>query len=196
MKKLISILVVLVILAGMAFAEASATLNITATITPVAPTYTLKGTFNSNYTSDTKTADTEAQSSTNTLAFSGDITTTPINVYISVYQTAASRYSKPEGVSISVQANPLKLDGTSDTYKSTPTIVTSAGGAATTTDFNSETHTENSSSVTVSFLPKYLTGAPVAADTLIGKAQFQYPAVSTLPAGNYSATVVITYTAN
>lgn len=195
MKKAFAILAIMVVLAGMVFATTNDTLTITATVTPVPPAYTLKGTFNSNYTSDTKTADTQTPGSTNTLASGVDIALNPINVYISVYQSVASRYSKADGISITVQANPLKLDGTSDTYKSTPTIVACAGGQnAATTDFDTTTATANGSAV--SFLPKYKTGAPVAADTLIGTAQIQYPAVSTLPAGNYSGTIVITYSVN
>ncbi|MCF0262153.1 MAG: hypothetical protein HUK23_04515, partial [Sphaerochaetaceae bacterium] len=48
---------------------------------------------------------------------------------------------------------------------------------------------------TVTFAMNYTNGKPVAANTIIGFATFKWTANSELPAGEYSATITLGYTA-
>ena len=184
MKKVISILAVLVVLIGSVFA--ADTLNITANVPKVAPVYAINGSLTSNF--ETVVVGGAAN---NTIETNTNISESPVTVYIKVIQTNKSVYKDASGVSLTV--TPTALTNTADANEKTalPTIAHRVDGTATNL---SVTGSENSTTKVVTFLCKYANGKPVAANSVIGTFDYTWAADANLAEGDYQATITMAYT--
>ena len=211
MKKVIVILAVMIAFVGAVFATSGDQLLIKCTINSVPPIFAMYGSTsayptvsNNTYTGSLATNPVAA---TSTLT-GGDIAVTEggISVYVTVFQTNATTFKKEAGVEVKVKASDLALvTGQSNNqntysadYKVTPTVAASAAGQATATDnFDNTTAPAalGNGVVGVKFLPKYLTGVKVNANT-IGTVQFNWAKTDTLPPGSYEATITLEYSTN
>ncbi len=195
MKKLITILVIMMVLVGSVFATSGDNLIITSTVAAVPPQYVMRGSLSAYPTAAaTATSTTDLADSDGLTLAGGSIAKGNIDVYVKVYQSNDATYLKTAGVSVKVTATDLAKDGTSATYKVTPSVAAKAGGQESATD-DYDTTTATDVTGGVEFLPKYKTGAQVLAN-VVGTVQFHYAQNETLPAGDYSSTITLTYTAN
>lgn len=195
MKKVLSILVVMMVVMASVFATSGDKLWITSTVTAVPPVYAMYGLLTGYPEDDTSTGTLASGTKAESTLEGGNIATGDIDVYVKVYQTNSSTYLNASGVTISVEAKALKQGGTSEIYKVDPTVEAAATGqaSATTNLDNTTAPAALASGVGRSFLPKYLTGAQVPAN-VIGTIQFHYEQDATLPPGSYEAEIVLTYT--
>ena len=208
MKKVIVILAIMIAFVGAVFAADGDQLLIQCTIQPVPPIYAMYGSLtayptvsNNTYTGSLAT---NPVASTSTLT-GGNIAEQDggINVYVTVFQTNNSTFKKPAGVEVKVKASDLALvtgqsnnqNTYSTDYKVTPTVAGSAAGQTTATvNFDNTTAPAalDNGVVGVKFLPKYLTGVKVNANT-IGTVLFNWAKTDTLPPGDYEATITLEY---
>lgn len=196
MRKFLSVLLIMAVAMVSVFAASGDKLWIKSTVTAVDPIYAMRGDLTA-YPTDIDTGGNLAGAAkdTTTTLTGGNIATANINVYVKVFQTNASTFKKEAGVSVAVYASDLKKDGTSTTYKVTPTVIEAAAGQAkANNDFDNTTDPAAlEGKVGRSFLPKYLTGVQVEANT-IGTIQFQWAQNNTLPPGDYEAEITLEYT--
>lgn len=198
MKKIITILAILMVIVGSVFAATGDKLFITAEVTAVKPEFSMFGALDSadlddiTYETDgsgNAKVGSASKATTNTLA-GGNIATEAINVYVKVLQNNKSYYLNSTGFDLTVTASALTG---SNGGSVSPSITASANGGST-TDFKSAKTSATNSIVT--WKVQYLTGSAVAAGALVGTCAFQYPATPTAPVGTYSATITLAYTAN
>lgn len=221
MKKLITILTIMIVLVGAVFAVdgvTGANLIITSTIAQVTPQFKLFGSIDSNY-------GTEATISGTTLVSNKNIATESIAVNIKVVQTNTSYFESDSGFEVTVTATPFYKSGTAKvagdnltaataTQKSgKPAASSVANGADVDTNTDStndfvhvtdgypKTTTYDTTDERVTFKVQYPTGVRVvgtdsnASAVEVGHATFTWTAVPTLEVGNYSATITVAYTA-
>ena len=190
MKKLSTILAIMMVIVGSVFATTGDTLYVTATVAKVQPAFTMYGGTTTSYGSEGKTGGKVAA---NTVA-AGNPATANIDVYIKIEQNNKSFYKDETGFDLTITATALKLDGTSTTY------LTNAPKATLDTEVTDTDHLvitqSGANSNVVTYNLKYPTGVPVAAATVIGTFKFTWDAKDTLPVGNYEATITLAYTAN
>ena len=195
MKKVIAILAVMMVFAGIVFATTGDNLTINATVPVTKPEFTMVGGFTNEY----------GTTATGILNSQIDISTNPIDVYVQIKQTAKSRYKNTTGFDITIAATALSATIEGVAYSTAvPTITASAAGSAVVNAINAQkndfTSTKSSAANgTVVFTVAYPTGAPVPANTIVGSIQFTWPATDSLAVttGNekYSATITMSYQA-
>ena len=197
MKKFIAILIVLIVLTGAVFATTGDILNIIASVLTIKPSFTMVGGFDTNY--GTTASD---DSSTNQLESEVNISENSIDVYIQVKQSIKSRYKNQTGFDLTIAAEGLSATIEGVTYSTAVPVITSASDGnsienaldSTKNDFTSEKKSAEEGSGTVVYTLKYPTGAPVAANTVVGEIQFTWEADDSLPVGTYSASITMTHT--
>ncbi len=210
MKKLITILTIMIVLVGAAFAATQATLTLNSVIAEVKPAFTLGGAVVANaqavpasYTSADTTIDTNK-----------NIATEDIYIAIAVFQNNKSFYRDTTGFDLTVTAAPLILSGktaqnaTADEKTADPTVVAYAVGADVKHGNNPEvidfhpaekTNAGNVAAWTVTYPSgKKIEGNAVYAQSAakVGTATFKWTASDELLLGTYTGTITLTYTAN
>ena len=177
-----------------AFCVSGDTLMMSASVEPIPPVFIMYGTFNSDYETDAKSTDGE-DSSARTLSAELGIDPVDLDVYVRVVQTNSSTYLNAPGLMVSIEASDLKLDGTSETYKVSPSVVAANQGGQNTEDMDNTTDPSDlgDGKVGKMFLPKYKTGAFVDGFE-VGRIQFRWSVDDTIPSGFYSATITLTFT--
>ncbi len=193
MKKLIAILAVMIAFAGAVFAVTGEQLQINATVTPVAPIFSIYG----GKTSDEAAGTTyKGNASTPTaISYTGNLAETDVVLYIRLWQSNKAKYSNT--ASLTVTATPLTNTTVSvGTYK---TAAPTAGSISKTESPAGITYATNPAASTVdgntvvSYAPKY-DGRSINA-TDIGTFTLTWGANADLAAGSYTATVTLGYTA-
>ena len=193
MKKYIAILAVLIAFVGAAFAVTGEQLQINATVTPVAPVFSIFGGKTSNEAAGT-TYQGNATTATN-ITFTENLAETDVVLYIRLWQSNKAKYSNT--ASLTVTATPLTNTTVSvGTYK---TAAPTAGSISKTESPAGITYATNPAASTVdgntvvSYAPKY-DGRSINA-TDIGTFTLTWGANADLAAGSYTATVTLGYTA-
>ena len=191
MKKLIAILAVMMVFAGIVFATTGDNLTINASVPVTKPEFTMVGGLTNSY----------GTTATNTIESPKNIAEQDIDIFVKITQTAKSRYKNTTGFDVTIAATALTATIEGVTYTTgVPSIEAAAAGSAVVNainnqknDFTSTKKTEANG--TVVFTVAYPTGAPVPANTVVGTIQFQWPATDGLAVGAYSATITMSYTA-
>lgn len=189
MKKLIAILSILMVIAGVAFAENNDQLLVTAKVDPIKPIYAVQGKISS---AAWKTGAAEISAS-NTIATDTDISTTPITVDVRVNQTSLAKYQGAG--SITVKATALANTTTGLTSYKTNLPTTGSTGKASVdhlTIADPTTSTANGTS-DISWALTY-NGENIEATEALVSFSYTWAALSTLPVGSYSATITLVYT--
>ena len=207
MKKLITILAVMIVLVGAAFAT-DAVLTLNSTIAKVEPAFTLGGTVVAN-----AQAVPASYTSANTTINTGkNIATEDIYVAIAVFQNNKSFYKDDSGFDLTVTATKLVLDNknnpAADEQTADPTVVAYTVGPAVKhgnnpeiIDFQSEEKTQsgNVAAWTVSYPSgKKIQGNEAYAQSAAkaGTAIFKWTHNEELLMGTYTGTITLTYTTN
>ena len=209
MKKLITILTLMIVLVGAVFAT-DATLTINAQVKEVKPEFTLGGALvasDSEVPASYESADTTIDTEKN-------IATEDIYIAIAVFQNNKSFYQDTTGFDLTVTATPLILSGktaqnaTADEKTAAPTIVAYAAGADVKhgnnpeiIDFHPIVKSHDGSEVvyTVTYPSgKKIEGNAVYAQSAakVGTATFKWTHNDELFVGTYTGTITLTYTAN
>lgn len=179
MKKVLAILTSLMISIAALAAVPGDTLIITANVPKVAPLLIMKGGFSND--SFTTTATQEGA----TLNYGGDVSESDLTVYIQLLQDNVSKYKN--NFTATVTASNLVGENTS---------VPATAANSTNISGNHLNVTGSASGNTATFNLNYLTGRTVPANTLIGNASFTWATTAAdMVAGNYTATITMTYTA-
>lgn len=184
MKKLITVLSVLMVLAGVAFATTNDQLIITATVPEVKPVFSIYGGTSSDAIS---TLGTQAGAQ---VATGVNISTTDAKVYIKLTQ-AASTYAGLATLTITPTALANTANGLTSYKTALPTAANYVSGKGSVTGITIADPTVSSSVVTYSL--NYV-GTPVAAGSVIGTFDYTWAHLDTLPVGSYQATITLTYT--
>lgn len=194
MKKGIGVVLFMFFAAAAAFCVSGDTLMMSASVEPIPPVFIMYGTFNPDYETDAKSTAGE-DSSARTLSAELGIDPVDLDVYVRIAQTNSSTYLNAPGLMVSIEASDLKLDGTSETCKVSPSVVAATRGGQDTEDMDNTTAPMDlgDGKVGKSFLPKYKTGAFVDGFE-VGKIQFRWSVDDTIPSGFYSATITLTFT--
>ena len=180
MKKVLASLTIMVLTLTAMFATSGDTLQITAKVAQVKPVFQMYGSFDSTYA-------TLAGSASNTLSSSTDISANDITVNVKVIQKDIAKYQ--DSFDITITATDLVCG--SD--KATASASTATSSVA---NNNNLTVSASKSGKVATFSMTYTNGKPVAAATEIGVASFTWAHDADLPAGDYSATITLGYTAN
>ncbi len=200
MKKVITILAIMMVLVGSVFAATNDKLYVTSTVEEVEPSFKMFGALSSSDLTDItyQTDGTGAakvagasKAATNTLA-GGSIAAGNIDVYIKILQDVKSYYKDTTGFVVKVTAS--ALTGTnggsiSAAVQGEPGVTGSEGDAF-------QSVKKSAANNIVEWTVKYATGAPVAAGTVLGTCQFRYAQNADAPVGDYSADIKIEYTTN
>lgn len=202
MKKVLSILVVMMVVMASVFATSGDKLWITSTVTAVPPTYVMRGSL-SAYPADSSAGTLASATESESTLEGGNIATAAggIDVYVKLFQSNSSTYLDADGVTVAIWAGDLKKDGTSTDYRVSPTVVESAKiQASANTDFDATTAPADltgdlAGKVGKQWLFQYKTGAQVTAQAL-GTIKFNYAQDATLPPGDYEAEITLVYTTN
>ena len=180
MKKVLATVTFLALTVAAIFAANGDKLEITAKIAEVKPSFQMYGSFDTTY-------DKLAGSAENTLTSDKDISVNDITVNVKVLQNNTAKYAK--SFSLTVSATNL-INGSSS--------ATATCSAATSKVANNDNLTVGATkeNATATFNMTYTNGKPVAANTEIGIASFTWASDANLPAGNYSASITLSYAAN
>ncbi len=193
MKKLIAILAVMIAFAGAVFAVTGEQLQINATVTPVAPIFSIYG----GKTSDEAAGTTyKGNASTPTaISYTGNLAETDVVLYIRLWQSNKAKYNGT--ASLTVTATPLVNTTVSEgTFK---TAAPAAGSISKTESPSGITYSANPSASTVngntvvSYAPTY-DGRSIPA-TNIGTFTLTWGHNDDLAAGAYQASITLGYTA-
>ena len=118
-----------------------------------------------------------------------------ITIYLKLTQSARTIPSRAGfSIDVSVIAGALTLtedENTQSDIPGTADVQTGAGNA----DFTSTSIDEGTEDGEVIFRVAYPSGNPVPTDTLVGKITYIWVRDDTLPAGEYTATITMTYSA-
>lgn len=195
MKKVLSILVVMMVVMASIFAATGDKLWITSSVAAVAPAFSMYGSLDdadlADLTNLGEGAKTAGQSNvTATTLAAGSIKDNDIDVYLAVVQNNDAQWLNTSGFTLTVTATALTG---SNGGSVTPSIADSDGGESTT---HFESTVQSATGLVVTYLVKYKTGTQVDAGALVGTCQFNYEANSSLPFGDYSATITLAYTAS
>ncbi len=203
MKKVITILAIMMVLVGSVFATTNDTLYITSTVPVAKPEFKMYGaltasalngiTYETAADGSVKVADTSGAAATSNTLAGGNIAAADIDVFLKIFQNNKSFYKNETGFSVSVTASALtNANGGSIT----PTVQGDPTVTGTAQDAFQSVLAQSASTNIVTWTAKYLTGAPVAAGTVLGTCQFHYEQDENAPVGAYSATITLAYTAN
>ena len=192
MKKLIAILAVMIAFVGTVFAVSGETLQINATVLPVAPIFSIYGGKTANATT---TQGANPASSITFTSVEKDLSTQDITVYIRLVQTNKAKYNST--ASLTIEATPLVNQTIQEgTYKTAAPVAanivaSNVNGITYLNDPSSSTVGENT---VVTFSPKY-DGRSIQA-TDIGTFNLTWGHNDNLTVGEYKATITMTYEAN
>lgn len=196
MKKVISILAILMVIACTVFAKSGDTLTITASAAELKPEYILQGKL-----TGTDETETTFKKASTTLASVLDPTSDTITAVVQVLQNTKSRYSKP--VTITVYATPFANSELSATSTILPTAAASAekanvSGKLTSTCVPGKKDTYNALVITATYTGGFLDAE--TAPVVVGGGTFTWAPDESLPVGGvsttYTATIVVEYTAS
>lgn len=193
MKKYIAILAVLIAFVGAAFAVTGEQLQINATVTPVAPIFSIYG----GKTSDEATDKTYQGNATTPTAidYTEDLTTTDIVVYILLFQNNKAKYDKT--ATLTVTATPLVnqtiQEGTYQTEAPTAANIQKTTPNGISYSINPAASTDDDGNTVVTYKPNY-SGSSVQA-TNIGTFDLTWGHNADLSAGSYKATITLGYEA-
>lgn len=190
MKKVITILAVLALIVGAVFAESNDKLNITAEVKGVAPTFSIYGGKAADKVNTLGTQDGAP------VALDTDPSEANAVVYIKVTQPTKSKTKTNAVIIITPTVLECTTDSSAKTALPTASTVTAASTNLDTNNYSVASETAAATGIvklTVSY-----NGKPVAANAAVDIASFSYTwtKVDTLPVGNYSATITMTYTAS
>lgn len=190
LKKLLFILVFTLILTGMVFAFTNDTLLLRMSIPSNTPLFTMVGGETTSYGTTATSSENPAVITTNKNIHNENIT-----IYLKLTQSARTIPSRAGfSIDVSVLATELILTNDEDTKSGVPSITDVQTGTGT-ADFTSTRINEGAEDGEVIFRVAYPSGNPVATDTLVGKITYAWVQDDTLPAGEYSATITMTYSA-
>ncbi|MCF0262152.1 MAG: hypothetical protein HUK23_04510 [Sphaerochaetaceae bacterium] len=185
MKKAFVIITLLMTICFALVAESGDALQVNATIALKQPEFTIKGGIG-NY--DTPSNE---ENVSNVITSSDDISEKPITVNVKVYQTnKAKSYAS---FNITIEASALS-DGTNSTANPSTGATTSPFSGDNATDRLEVTPSVNTNKAI--FAMDYKNGKPVnpnGTDMEVGATSFTWAKSEDLPAGNYSASITITY---
>lgn len=213
MRKIISIVIILIVCFSI-FAESlvsGSSFYASLKLIPILPNFTMYGSLdgvNYNYVASERAPSNNPDSTApNNITSQADLNYEPIVVYIKVIQFGKVHYMT-SGFTLSITATELKLDGTSDLYKTQPPIIVEDSIWADNnldvdqdgeSDFISALVSAEGSNVvyTVSYptgiqIPAIFNGNAVG----VGGFAFKWLPVETLPTGTYRASVIMTYLVN
>lgn len=178
---------------------------------PILPSYTMYGSLdgiNYNYVASERASSNNPDSAApNSITSQADLNYEPIIVYIKVIQFGKVHYMT-SGFTLSITATELKLDGTSDLYKTLPPIVVEDSiWADSNLDVDQDGESDFISTLvsaegsTVVYTVSYPTGIQIPAifngDAVgVGGFAFKWLPVESLPTGSYRASVTMTYLVN
>ncbi len=200
MKKIITVLALMIVLAGAAFAANNDTLYITAKVKAIDPIYLIYGGKTAEVGNSIVGDNAQAPNGTNTVALDFDPSVKDATgvVYVKLVQRDLAKTTKNVNLTItaSALANTQGADAANGLANLTgyKTAVPTAAVVSTAevTGIN-HTTTPTASANTVTYQMKY-TGTNVGASTVIGVTSFTWNADETLPVGNYQATIQLGYT--
>ena len=184
MKKLIAILSVLMVLAGVAFATNNDQLIITANVPEIKPVFSIYGGTSS------EAITTLGTQSGATVATNINISTTDAKVYIKLTQ-AASTYAGAATLTITPTVLANTANGLTSYTTALPTVANYVEGKGSVSGITIANPTVSNS--VVSYSLTYV-GTPVAAGSVIGTFDYTWAKVPSLPVGTYQATITLTYT--
>ena len=188
MKKPILILAFTLILSGMVFAFTNDTLLLRMSIPSNTPLFTMVGGETTSY--GTTAAPIE---NPGIITSEKNIHNENITIYLKLTQSARTIPSRAGfSIDISVLASELTLTGDENTKSDIPSSSDVQTGTGT-GDFTSTRITEGAEDGEVIFRVAYPSGNPVPTDTLVGKITYIWVQDDTLPAGEYTATITMTY---
>ncbi|MCQ2411557.1 MAG: hypothetical protein MJ057_01250 [Sphaerochaetaceae bacterium] len=187
MKKVISILAILMVIACAAFAATGDLLNINAKVPATDPIYSLKGGL-----SDSTGKVATGTAANGTITTDVDISTTDIYIYVQVFQTNKSK---------TLKSGSLTLEGTALEYLTSSTAAPAASNATAGSTDKATNHykvTAAVSGATATFAVEY-DGKNVAENSVIGSALFKWTHNDELEVADgvenfYTATITLTYT--
>ena len=174
----------------MVFAFTNDTLLLRMSIPSNTPLFTMVG-------GETTSYGTTATSSENPAVITTDknIHNENITIYLKITQSARTIPSRAGfSIDVSVLASELILTDDEDTKSDIPSITDVQTGIGT-ADFTSTRIIDVAEDGEVIFRVAYPSGNPVPTDTLVGKITYAWVQDDSLPAGEYTATIVMTYSA-
>lgn len=196
MKKLITILAIMIVLIGAVFADTAEHLTVTAVVEARIPQYTMKGTVGTD-TEFAKAVDGKTATPYNVITTGENIAgTNGVTVLIRVYTQGTTQYIGTRNLSVTAYELKLNTDNTKMTALPSCTAnikgddierTLSGGGDK---NFESTATSENN---VASYSVKY-NGVLVPEGTIVGTATFNWAQNETLPVGDYSADILLTYT--
>ena len=213
MKKILLLMIIsLAVLCLYAEHHETGVVNAVLYYTPIFPSYTiycgLDGVHYSTIGSANFSNDYSDEESPHVLAVEYDINNQDFIVYIKVVQFGTAHYRSVEGFDLTISATALKLDGTSDVYKTDlPTVlndntlwaspITIDVDGDHESDFISTRTSINGSDVT--YRVSYPTGDRVrevenAAAVSVGGFAYKWAAVEGLPSGKYHGFITMAFT--
>lgn len=188
MKKLLLVLTFVFVTLTCLVAAANDTLNITVRSPEIPPTFRMKGGFAQNACNTTATLLGAPLETADNFDFSA----TDVVVWIRIEQIDKAKYTQSFDLTVTATALSTTIDG--ETFSVVPT-------AANTTNINT-TNLNVTGSVSnlvntakAIFSLEYTNGKPVQANTFIGDACFTWAHDEDLPAGEYTASITLSYTA-
>ena len=193
MKRIITILTLVLVLFGSVFATSGDKIYVSAVVPQISPIMAIRGALTAALLeSDPVTGSLYGE----TIVSDVDITTSSVTVYIKIVQTNASAYKNSSGLAVKV--TPTRLVNTEDSSQRTglPTVRNLTAGS------NIENLTVTASSdnnKVVTFLCKYANGKTVgsdSSDTTIGTFNYTWQPNSELTHGTYQATITMAYIVN
>ncbi len=206
MKKIITALALMIVLAGVAFAADNDTLYVTALVKTSNPSYVIYGGLTEGVATNIVGNDSPTPTTDNTVELDFDPSDTSDSnkakgkVYVKLVQSTLAKTVAT--VNLTIEGTPLVNTQGADTnlgladLTSSQTDNPSASVVSTTENVTGITHvtgTPSASGNIVTYQIKY-TGTNVAAGTIIGVSSFTWAPIADLPVGNYQATITLTYT--
>ena len=180
MKKVLATLTILALTVAAIFAASGDTLQITAKIAKKAPSFQMYGSFDTAY-------NTVAGTTNNTLTTTDDISEENITVNVKLVQNTVAKYN--ESFDITIEATNLK-NGNNEASVTCSTATSAVSNNANLTVAATKANAKATYTMT------YTNGKPVAANTIIGYATFVWTANENLAAGDYSASITLSYSAS
>lgn len=213
MKKILLVLFFsLAVLSLYAVNHSTGTVNAVLYYTPIFPSYTiycgLDGVHYSTMGSSNYVDNDFDEGSPHVLAVDYDLGVNDFVVYVKVVQFGTAHYKSVEGFDLSISATELKLNGTSDVYKTgLPSVLqdSSLWDSPITVDSDGDYEDDYISTRTsivgpeVTYRVSYPTGDRVrdvenAASVAVGGFAYKWSAVETLPIGKYHGFITMAFT--
>ncbi len=190
MRKLVLVLTFFLILAIPVFAFTNDTLLLRMSIPSNTPLFTMVGGETTSYGTTAAPIENPA-----IISSEKNIHNENITIYLKLTQSARTIPSRAGfSIDVSVVATALTLTGDESTKTEIPSISDVQTGTVT-ADFSSTRIIEGAEDGEVIFRVAYPSGNPVPIDTLVGKITYIWVQNDSMPAGEYTATITMTYSA-